>query len=72
MEETVFLTKDTCKVLLPMFKNIRKKVEAKYLHYKDIHEGGYSTVREENLLVKYEQQLEVLENTLTQINNLLN
>ena len=72
LEETVILTKETCKLLLPLLKNAHKKVMAKYIHYKDIHEGGYSTVREEDLLSKYEQQLEVLENTLTQINSLLN
>ena len=68
----MILTKEACKVLLPLFKAFHKKVMAKYLHYKDIHEGGYATTREENLLSKYEQQLEVLENTLTQINSLLN
>ncbi len=44
---------------------------AKYIYYNDVHEGGYSTTREDNLRVKYEDRLQVLEGVLAAIDDLL-
>lgn len=71
LEEAVCLTKEECKMLLPLLKKVHKDVTSKYLKYEDIHEGGYATTREDNLYIKYQNQLEHLENVLQSVNNLI-
>lgn len=71
LEDVVCLSKRECLQLLPLLKKIHKKVMAKYIYYNDVHEGGYSTTREDNLRVKYEDQLQVLEGVLAAIDDLL-
>lgn len=71
LEETVCLTKAECKVLLPLLKKIHKGVTSKYLKYEDAHESGYATTREDNLYLKYQQELELLENILQSICELI-
>ena len=39
--------------------------------YNDIHNGGEATEREENLLMKYSEQLERLESVLSSIDEIL-
>ena len=64
-EITVCMTKEECKILLPFFQ------KAKYEKYNDIHNGGEATEREENLLMKYSEQLERLESVLSSIDEIL-
>lgn len=70
-EQTVCLTQGDCKVLLPLFKKVQKKLESKYEKYKDIQDGGESTTRQQNLLYKYENEMEQLDSLLSNINHLL-
>lgn len=44
---------------------------SKYEKYNDIHNGGEATEREENLLMKYSEQLERLESILSSIDEIL-
>lgn len=71
LEATVCLTKKECKALLPFLKKAHKDATSKYFKYEDIHEGGYATVREDNLYLKYQEQLEFLENLLQSVNDLI-
>lgn len=70
-EITVCITKEECKLLLPFFREAHKKVKQKYNKYQDIHEGGEATERQENMLLKYTEELEHLESILLDINNLV-
>lgn len=70
-EQTVCITKEECKILLPFFKDAHKKVKQKYDKYEDIHEGGEATERQENLRTKYTDELEFLESILSDIETIL-
>lgn len=70
-EITVCITKEECKVLLPFFKNAHKKVKQKHDKYEDIHEGGEATERQENMRMKYIDELEGLESILSAIDMIL-
>lgn len=70
-EITVCTTKEECKILLPFFQKAYKSVKSKYEKYNDIHNGGEATEREENLLMKYSEQLERLESVLSSIDEIL-
>lgn len=70
-EITVCMTKEECKILLPFFQKAYKNVKSKYEKYNDIHNGGEATEREENLLIKYSEQLERLESVLSSIDDTL-
>ena len=54
-----------------MTKEAYKSVKSKYEKYNDIHNGGEATEREENLLMKYSEQLERLESVLSSIDEIL-
>ena len=69
-EITVCMTKEECKILLPFFQKAYKNVKSKYEKYNDIHNGGEATEREENLLIKYSEQLERLESVLSSIDEI--
>ena len=47
-----------------------KNVKSRYEKYNDIHNGGEATEREENLLIKYSEQLERLESVLSSIDEI--
>jgi len=66
-EITVCMTKEECKILLPFFQKAYKSVKSKYEKYN----GGEATEREENLLMKYSEQLERLESVLSSIDEIL-
>ena len=69
-ELTVCLTKEECKILLPFFQKIHKELQAKYEKYKDIQEGGEATERQQNLLFKYENEAEKIDNVLSSIKDI--
>lgn len=66
-ELTVCLTKGECKILLPFFQKAHKEIQAKYEKYKDIQESGESTERQQNLLFKYEDEMNKIESLLSSI-----
>lgn len=69
-EITVCMTKEECKILRPFFKKAYKDAKSKYEKYNDIHDGGEATEREENLLMKYSEQLESLESVISAIDEI--
>lgn len=70
-EMTVCITKEECKTLLPFFKDAHKKVKRKHDKYEDIHEGGEATERQENLRMKYIDEIGRLESILSDIETIL-
>lgn len=70
-EITVCITKEECKVLLHFLKHAHKKVKQKYDKYQDIHEGGDATERQENMRMKYIDELEGLDSILSAIDIIL-
>lgn len=70
-EITVCITKEECKVLLPFFKNAHKRVKQKHDKYEDIHEGGEATEKQENMRMRYIDELEGLESILSDIDAIL-
>lgn len=68
---TVCITKEECEILLPFFKSAYKKIKQKYDKYEDIHEGGEATEKQENLRMKYTDELNGLESILSEIETIL-
>lgn len=58
-------------MLLPFLKHAHKKVKQKYDKYQDIHEGGDATERQENMRMKYIDELEGLDSILSAIDIIL-
>lgn len=59
-ELTLCLTPQDCKLLLPAFEKRLKEAEKKFEKYYDIHQGGEATEKQEDLLVKYEDEMETM------------
>ena len=57
---TLCLTPQDCKLLLPAFEKRLKEAEKKFEKYYDIHQGGEATDKQENLLVKYEDEMDTM------------
>ena len=55
-EMTLCLTPQDCKLRLPAFEKRLKEAEKKFEKYYDIHQGGEATERQEDLLMKYEEE----------------
>lgn len=70
-EMAVCITKEECKILFPFFKDAHTKIKRKHDKYEDIHEGGEATERQENLRMKYIDELEHLESVLSDIETIL-
>lgn len=70
-EMTVCITKEECKTLLPFFKSAYKKIKQKHDKYEDIHEGGEATEKQDNLRMKYTDELGYLESILSEIETIL-
>ena len=59
-ELTLCLTSEDCKLLLPAFEKRLKEAEKKFEKYNDIHQGGEATEKQEDLLVKYEDEMDTM------------
>lgn len=70
-ETTVCITEEECRILLPFFKNAHKKVKQKHDKYEDIHEGGEATEKQENMRMRYIDELNSLESILSAIDEIL-
>lgn len=64
-EQTLCLREDECKVILPYFKKIEKEIRKKVEKYRDIHEGGEATERQQDLLCDYRRQLDSVESIIS-------
>lgn len=71
-EATVCLTKYDCTLLLPFIENTYKSVSKKADKYEDIHNSGEATEKQEELRIKYSDQLASLESLLYNIHEILN
>lgn len=70
-EITVCITKGECKALLPFIARAYKEVKLKYDKYEDIHESGEATEKQENMRIKYTEELEDLQSILSDIHTIL-
>lgn len=71
VEMTVCMTKEECKTLLPFFRDAYKNIKRKHDRYEDIHQSGEATERQENLRMKYIDELEDLESIISEIETIL-
>jgi len=69
-EPTVCINIKECKIMLPFFMKAYKSVKSKYEKYNDIHDGGDATEREDNLLIKYSEQMQSLESIISAIDEI--
>lgn len=52
---------EASKVLLSSLEKSKKEIEKKYLKYKDIQDSGEASTRQQDLLMKYDEELENIE-----------
>lgn len=64
-DSVLCLTMEKCELLLPDMEAALKKSEKRYEKYRDIHEGGEATTRQQDLMVDAENKM----NTLTSVVN---
>jgi len=57
---TLCLTSEECKLLLPEFKSSLRRETRRYEKYKDIHESGDATEKQQNLLCDAENKVDCL------------
>lgn len=70
-DNTLCLTMEECEHLLPDLEAALKKSEKRYEKYKDIHEGGEATTRQEDLLIDAESKMDTLTAVVNTIYELL-
>ena len=68
---TVCLTAEECELLIPLVANVLKREIKRYEKYKDIHDIGEATVRQQNLLCKAENNVNSLEDILVKFEELI-
>lgn len=61
---TVCLSAVECRLLLPEMKASLKRETKRYEKYKDIHEGGEATERQQTLLFEAEEKVQALESVI--------
>lgn len=67
----VELSKSDCKVLLPLLQKAVKPMQKRYDHYKDIHESGEASERQQDALCETEEALTVLGNVIDDLQTIL-
>lgn len=70
-DSTLCLTMEECEQLLPDLEAALKKSEKRYEKYKDIHEGGEATTRQQDLLIDAESKMKTLTAVVNTIYELL-
>lgn len=65
------LTMEECEQLLPDMEAALKKSEKRYEKYRDIHEGGEATTRQQDLMVDAESKVKTLTSVVNTIKELL-
>lgn len=68
---TLCLTAEECKLLLPLFENRLKEAGKKFEKYNDIHQSGEATERQQDLLMKYEEEMNALESVVASAKELI-
>lgn len=67
----LFLTADELRVLRKPLSRMAQQLNRKHEKYRDIHDGGEATTRQQNTLVEVEEQLSVAETIIDNILELL-
>ena len=70
-DSTLCLTMEECEQLLPDMEVALKKSEKRYEKYRDIHEGGEATTRQQDLMVDAESKMKTLKSVVSTIKELL-
>lgn len=70
-DSVLCLTMEGCEQLLPDMEVALKKSEKRYAKYRDIHEGGEATTRQQDLMVDAESKMKTLSSVVTTIKELL-
>lgn len=70
-DSTLCLTMEECEQLLPDMEAALKKSEKRYEKYRDIHEGGEATTRQQELMVDAESKMKTLKSVVSTIKELL-
>lgn len=70
-ETTLCLTAGECNILLPVVKKALSAKEKIFDKYKDIHESGEATERQQNLLMQAEDDVATLRSIIQEIETYL-
>ena len=70
-DTALWLTMEGCVQLLPDMEAALKKSEKRYEKYRDIHEGGEATTRQQDLMVDAESKVKTLTSVVNTIKELL-
>ena len=70
-ESVLVLSKDEVKRMLPFFKRCLKAERKLLERYQDIHESGEATERQENKLMKHEDNVLIMESVIQQAEQLI-
>ena len=70
-DSTLCLTMEECEQLLPDIEAALKKSEKRYEKYRDIHEGGEATTRQQDLMIDAESKMKTLTAVVNTIYELL-
>ena len=69
--ETLCLVNEDLKVLIPCIKSALNKARKRYEKYRDIHEIGEATERQQTQLIKAEEEEHRLKDILDKAENLI-
>ena len=70
-DSVLCLTMEECERLLPDMEAALKKSEKRYEKYRDIHEGGEATTRQQDLMVDAENKMKTLTSVVNTMKELL-
>ena len=70
-ESMLCLTMEECELLLPDLEASLKKSKKRYEKYKDIHEGGEATTRQQDLMIDAESKMNTLVAVINTMKELL-
>ena len=68
---TLCLNAYDCRLLLPTMEKRLKEAEKKYEKYYDIQYSGEATTQQQNLLMKYEEEMNAVDKIVTHAKNLI-
>ncbi|MBD5238354.1 MAG: hypothetical protein HDS64_01085 [Bacteroidales bacterium] len=63
--EMLALTPEAAKTIANLLKKARRDAQKKYDYYKDLHEAGEATERQQTLMVQYESLFAMLHNFIS-------
>lgn len=70
-ENSVCLSDEDCRLILPYLKRIEKDLLIKYEKYRDIRDSGEATERQTDLLCDYNRKLDAIQSIISDSEELL-